>query len=212
MNKSKKSITVEYLAKLACLNVDRLYSGQAEAEFNQEHIKVLRQIRNDLAHSHNSGDFSSQIPSHTLYDELKKRLRQGTSLQESGSNTETAKFFTTSARGSETVNSLPQESESNTEIAKSFATSARVSETANSLPPKNAEFLLALFLGKEDQEAAIGCFTELYSKRVVRLGKSRARLWAWVQVGKTLVPVLKRVVLKVSGLIAAYEWLKHHLS
>ena len=82
----------------------------------------------------------------------------------------------------------------------------------NSLPPKNAEFLLALLLDKEDQEAAIGCFEELYSKRVVRWGKSRARVWAWVQVGKTLAPVLKRVVLKVSGLVAAYEWLKHHLS
>lgn len=109
------------------------------------------------------------------------------------------------------VGSLRQDKDAGTETEDSFD-SASESTPVNFLPPANAEFLLALFLDKANQEAAIGCFAELYSKRVLRWGESRARLWAWVQVGKTLLPVLKRVVLKVTGLFAAYEWLKHHLS
>lgn len=79
-------------------------------------------------------------------------------------------------------------------------------------PPKNAELLFLLLLNKEEQEAAIGCFSELYAKRVVRLGKVRAWIWAWCEVAKTAGAVFKRLALKVSGLVAAYEWLKHHLS
>jgi hypothetical protein len=151
-------------------------------------MKLVRSIRNDLVHSRDLGHGKTELTvriEESVLAELRKRFTQS---------------------------SLLQDGESKTETAKSFASMARGSETVNSLPPKNAEFLLALFLNKEDQEAATGCFAELYSKRVVRWGKSRALLWAWIQVGKTLVSVLKRVVLKVSGLIAAYEWLKHHLS
>ena len=105
-----------------------------------------------------------------------------------------------------------QDAEGETETTRPVASPSRGIDTTKSQPPKNAEFLLALLLGKEDQEAALGCFAELYEKKAIRWGKSRARVWAWVQVAKTLAPVLKRVVLKLSGLAAAYEWLKHHLS
>lgn len=107
---------------------------------------------------------------------------------------------------------LVQKAERKTETTRSVDYTNRGIDTAKFLPPKNAEFLLALMLGKENQEAALGCFAELYEKKAIRWGKSRARVWAWVQVAKTLAPVLKRLVLKLSGLAAAYEWVKHHLS
>lgn len=183
----KKPEVNELRQKLISLN-----SSQPGDAFTREQLEIVRRIRNQPAHSHDLQDFSRmnvevQSEKAELAHEMVKMWKQQITL-------------------------LLQESESETESANSFASTVHESETVNSLPPKNAEFLLALILDKKDQEAAIGCFTELYSKKVVRWGKSRARLWAWVQVGKTLVPVLKRVGLKVSGLIAAYEWLKHPLS
>jgi len=191
VKKSDESISDEVLQKLAYFDVDCLDSLQGDGEFSQVDINLLYRIRDRMAHSYDLKHFS------------------GTQNEK---ETQVKAYLRYIARKMLTEHSLRMQSESRTKNSKSFASTTGKSETVNSLPPKNAEFLLALFLSKEDQEAAIGCFTELYSKRVVRWGKSRARIWAWVQVGKTLVPVLKKVVLKVSGLIAAYEWLKHHLS
>ena len=77
-------------------------------------------------------------------------------------------------------------------------------------PPLNAEFLLGVLLKREDQEIAIGCFIEVYGKKLERLGKRRADLWAWCDVVKTAWAVLKHGLLKMTGFYAAYEWLKHY--
>lgn len=79
-------------------------------------------------------------------------------------------------------------------------------------PPKNAELLLTLFLRRDEQEAAIGCFSEIFAKKVQRLGKRRAVIWAWCDVLRTLWPVIKRMFVRVSGLAATVEWLRRHFS
>lgn len=79
-------------------------------------------------------------------------------------------------------------------------------------PPKNAELLLTLLLRRDEQEAAIGCFSEIYAKKVRRLGKRRAAIWAWCDVLRTLWPVIKRTFIRISGLAATVEWLRRHFS
>ena len=89
--------------------------------------------------------------------------------------------------------------------------SATQNETANE-PPKNAELLLSLLLRQDEQDSAIGCFSELFAKKVQRLGRKRAVIWAWCDVLRTLCPVIKRNFLRISGLAATVEWLRRHFS
>jgi hypothetical protein len=79
-------------------------------------------------------------------------------------------------------------------------------------PPMNAEFLLHLMLGADQREAAIGDFLELYWQRFDRFGERRARLWAYCEVVRMLWPVMKRVIAKFTGLVAAGEWVRRHFS
>ena len=78
-------------------------------------------------------------------------------------------------------------------------------------PPKNAELIFSILFPREQQEYALGCFCELYVKRVARLGAKRAWLWAWCEVLKGLYPSLKRAGLRITGLAAAAEWLRQQL-
>jgi len=191
MKKRKISTRDKALSKLATIHVKSLNTDQQTARLTRMQLEILSLIRNGIAHPHELAqtlgisDERARFEKAKLYDRILKSVRQGTSLQGAERRVEKEKTL------------LPAE---------------RLIERTKSLPPRNAEFILGLLVSKEDQEAALGCFEELYRKRVVRLGESRARVWAWCQVGKTVWPVLKRIVLKVSGLIAAYEWLKHHLS
>jgi hypothetical protein len=79
-------------------------------------------------------------------------------------------------------------------------------------PPKNAELLLSIFVPREQQEYAIGCFTELYGKRVTRLGERRARIWAWCEVAKEGFPFLKRAIKRVTGFATAAVLLRRLMS
>jgi hypothetical protein len=85
----------------------------------------------------------------------------------------------------------------------------------SALPPVNAEFLLHALLSKEEQEAAIGDFLEHYARRLARLGERRARIWAYAEALRTVWPVVKRAMAKISGIsgtIAAAEWVRRHFS
>jgi len=78
-------------------------------------------------------------------------------------------------------------------------------------PPKNAELFLYLLLEREDRVWAIGDFVELYSLVLNRLGRSRAKLWAYVEVVRAVWPLARRVIGRATGLIAVTEWVRRHL-
>ncbi len=86
-----------------------------------------------------------------------------------------------------------------------------VRERGSHQPPKNAELIFSVLLPREQQECALGCFCELYAKRLNKLGARRAWLWAWCEVLKELSPSLKRAGLRITGLAAAAEWLRRQL-
>ena len=70
-------------------------------------------------------------------------------------------------------------------------------------PPVNAEYVLYLLLQKEERTAVIGDLVECYSQMVQRFDKRRADIWFYKQVAGSLLPLLRRALLK----IGAFIWL-----
>jgi len=76
-------------------------------------------------------------------------------------------------------------------------------ETHNPIPrpPFNAEYLLELFLRKEDRETVIGDLIEGYCHVRRRFDKKRADIWFYKQALGFLLPLLRRAVLKIGALV-----------
>lgn len=78
-------------------------------------------------------------------------------------------------------------------------------------PPLNAEFILHLLLRHDEHDALIGDLIERYGKKCARLGQRRANLWFYAEILWTALPLLKRALVKVSGLVAFGEWVRRHV-
>jgi hypothetical protein len=74
---------------------------------------------------------------------------------------------------------------------------------SESKPPFNAEYLLYLFLRREERDAVIGDLVECYGRVFRQFGKRRANIWFYKQVAVSLFPLLRRAILR----IAAFAWL-----
>jgi hypothetical protein len=68
-------------------------------------------------------------------------------------------------------------------------------------PPINAEYILYLLLRKEEREVVIGDLLECYGQMVRRFDKRRADIWFYKQVGGSLLPLLRRALLKIGALV-----------
>lgn len=79
-------------------------------------------------------------------------------------------------------------------------------------PPLNAEFFLHLLLRHDEHDAIIGDLIERYGKKCARLGTSRANFWFYAEVFWTALPLIKRALLKVSGMMALAEFVRRHIS
>jgi hypothetical protein len=66
--------------------------------------------------------------------------------------------------------------------------SSRLSRSASAVPPKEACYLLALFLAKADREVIPGDLEEEFTTKVLpKHGARRARLWFWKQTVSAIV-------------------------
>jgi hypothetical protein len=72
---------------------------------------------------------------------------------------------------------------------------------SKSKPPLNAEYLLYIFLRREERDALIGDLVECYSLVFHRFGKRRADIWFYKQVAGSLFPLLRRALLRVGALV-----------
>jgi hypothetical protein len=77
-----------------------------------------------------------------------------------------------------------------------------------SCPPRNAQFFLYLFLERKGREEAVGDALEEYSVYIKRVGKLRADILFYQEVGRCAWPFVKRMVAKVGGLVVIGEWLR----
>ena len=82
-----------------------------------------------------------------------------------------------------------------------FLSSREKSALSPARPPFNAEYLLYLFLGKEEREAVIGDLLEEYSEILERFNKRRADIWFYKQVGGSLLPLLRRTILRIGAVV-----------
>jgi hypothetical protein len=73
----------------------------------------------------------------------------------------------------------------------------------NVLPPTAAEFVLHLFLPKQDRQVMIGDLIEEYKLMFSRFGKPCADFWFCTQVIRSVWPLLKRAALR---LLLALLW------
>lgn len=78
-------------------------------------------------------------------------------------------------------------------------------------PPLDAEFMLHLLLRHDEHDALIGDLIERYGRKFARLGARRANLWFYAEVLWTALPLLKRALIKASGLVAFGEWVRRHV-
>ena len=70
-----------------------------------------------------------------------------------------------------------------------------------SRPPFNAEYLLYLFLYKDERDCVIGDLIESYTQVVERFNKRRADIWFYKQVAGSLWPLFRRAIVKIGGLV-----------
>ncbi len=70
-------------------------------------------------------------------------------------------------------------------------------------PPFNAEYILYLFLRREERDEVIGDLIESYGQVVRRFGKRRADVWFCKQVAGSLLPLLRQSLLR----LGAFVWL-----
>jgi len=68
-------------------------------------------------------------------------------------------------------------------------------------PPFNAEYLLHILLPSEEREFVIGDLIEEYSQVFERFGKRRADTWFYKQVAGSLLPLLRRTILRIGALV-----------
>lgn len=80
------------------------------------------------------------------------------------------------------------------------------------VPPINAEFILHIFLKRDELDAVVGDLLEKYKKIWERFGPRRAKFWFYSEIARSLWPLLKRLVVRAGGLIALGEWIRRHVS
>ena len=74
--------------------------------------------------------------------------------------------------------------------------------------PKNIELLLSFFLRRDEFDAVIGDVNERYCRLLQRHGKRRAAFYAYREVGRSLCPLIKRLLFD-TGLIGLLgRWIK----
>ena len=79
-------------------------------------------------------------------------------------------------------------------------------------PPARAELLLHLFLKADERDAVIGDLLERFAAKHKRFGDRAAHLWFYGEVFRSLWPLAKRTIAKISGVIALGEWIRRHVS
>ncbi len=71
--------------------------------------------------------------------------------------------------------------------------------SGNGAPPKSAEYLLYLFLSREDRLAMFGDLEEEYWTDVLpKFGAPRARLWFWKEVVRSVLPTVSRSIANIA--------------
>ena len=68
-------------------------------------------------------------------------------------------------------------------------------------PPRNAEYLLYLFLSRDEREIVTGDLIEGYGRILTRFNKRHADIWFYKQVGGSLLPLLRRALLRMGALV-----------
>ncbi len=68
-------------------------------------------------------------------------------------------------------------------------------------PPFNAEFVLYLLLPREEMEVVSGDLIEGYGTVLERFDKRRADIWFYKQVVGSLLPLLRRALLRIGTLV-----------
>jgi len=77
----------------------------------------------------------------------------------------------------------------------------RLTNRATQRPPFNAEYLLYFLLSKKDRKVLIGDLIEEYGEVLERFNKRRADFWFYKQVIGSVLPLLRRLVLKIGALV-----------
>lgn len=83
---------------------------------------------------------------------------------------------------------------------------------ANSRPPFHAEYLLHLSLTKEERDAVIGDMVEEHNQLVQRFGKRYADVWFYKQVGWSIWPLARRMLMRVAALVWISRFLRSLIS
>jgi hypothetical protein len=86
---------------------------------------------------------------------------------------------------------------------EAFQPAAKVSRLSDSAsrPPFNAEYLLFLFVRREERDVVIGDLLECHHRMIHRFGKRRADFWFYKQVAGSLWPLFRRAVVRFGTVV-----------
>jgi hypothetical protein len=121
------------------------------------------------------------------------------------SEDEVAAFYTQILRNARERNEHILSTEVSTSFTRKlhFQNPERTKVPSIARPPFNAEYVLYLFLRKEERDMFIGDVIEEYGKILERFTKRRADIWFYKQVGGSLFPLVRRTLFK----IGTFVWL-----
>lgn len=100
-------------------------------------------------------------------------------------------------------------------IAAQFSTRQSIDSTDRTdltRPPVNAEYVLHLLLRKDERDVLIGDLIEDYGTLVERFNKRRADIWFYKQVAGSLLPLLRRALLRIGALVWVSQILRRWIA
>jgi hypothetical protein len=77
--------------------------------------------------------------------------------------------------------------------------------------PKIGEFLIRLFLAREDQEAILGDLNEAYIRDEKRLGTTMAGILYYRQVAISIWPLVRKMLIRLSALASIEELVRRKI-
>jgi hypothetical protein len=102
----------------------------------------------------------------------------------------------------------------NTDLVTSSTDESLAQPTPEPLPepPLKAEFILHIFVRREERDAIIGDLIERYGRMYKRFGERRTKIWFYSEIARSVWPFTKHVIGRISGLIVLGEWIRRYIS
>jgi DNA-binding transcriptional MerR regulator len=151
--------------------------------------------------STDSGDFTYGFQALTLFRQVREMRTQGLTIQQIEAELQgQLSLFGREDSKAEHIIAIDSKNATIVTYTPIIAIDPKDSKIVARLP-LNAEYVLYLLLRREERDVVIGDLIEDYGTVMQRFTKRRADIWLYKQILGSLLPLLRRAVLKIGALV-----------